>query len=331
MTVHEPNNPGPAIDLIGVTKQYVGSAEPAVENFSLHIPAGELVVFVGPSGCGKTTTMRMINRLIEPTNGQILIGGTDVATADPAALRRTIGYVIQHSGLFPHLSVARNVATVPKLLRWPKGRINARVEELLTLVGLAPSEYANRYPHQLSGGQQQRVGVARALAADPGVLLMDEPFGATDPVTRLRLQREFRRLQTELGKTVVFVTHDFEEALLLGDRIAVLTDRSRLVQYDTPLGLLNAPADEHVRAFVGESAHVRMLGLISVNEVALRAGVGTSLVTVDRQATLREVTDRLVGGADSVQVCGDRGELLGHLTFDDVRQHVQGRTAELQR
>ncbi len=235
----------------------------------MHIPAGEVVVFVGPSGCGKTTTMKMINRLIEPTSGTITIGGRDNRSLDAVQLRRTIGYAIQQAGLFPHLTVAQNVGMVPRLLRWPKERIAARVEEMLDLVGLDPAEYHDRYPRRLSGGQQQRVGVARALAADPPVLLMDEPFGAVDPITRGNLQDELMRLQLELRKTVVFVTHEFDEAVKLGDRIAVLGPRSTILQYDTPEAILAKPADETVAGFVGAGASLKQLSLIRVRDVPL--------------------------------------------------------------
>ncbi|NKY49012.1 ATP-binding cassette domain-containing protein [Nocardia vermiculata] len=234
------------------------------------IPAGEIVVFVGPSGCGKTTTMRMINRLIEPTSGTITIAGRDVTSVDPDRLRRGIGYSIQQSGLFPHLTVARNIATVPGLLGWNRKRVAARVDEMLELVGLDPGTYRGRYPRQLSGGQQQRIGVARALAADPPVLLMDEPFGAVDPITRGLLQDELLRLQTELHKTIVFVTHDFNEAVKLGDRIAVLGDRSRILQYDTPAAILADPADETVAGFVGADAALKQLTLVRVADVELQ-------------------------------------------------------------
>ncbi len=309
------------IDLDHLTKVYPGTPAPAVDDVSLHVPAGELVVLVGPSGCGKTTMLRMVNRLIEPTSGTIHLGGRDVTKADPTQLRRQIGYVIQQVGLFPHMTIADNVATVPRLLGWDRARIRQRVGDLLELVGLEPVRFAKRYPTQLSGGQQQRVGVARALAADPGVLLMDEPFGATDPLTRVRLQREFRRLQRDLGKTVVFVTHDFDEALLLADRIAVLEDRSRIAQYDAPLTILARPADEHVRSFVGDSAHVRMLGLVPVTRLPLRPG-GRSDDSVGETASLREVVDRFVAGAATVTVTGDGGHPLGHMTFADVREAV---------
>ncbi|MGH8992366.1 MAG: ABC transporter ATP-binding protein, partial [Acidimicrobiia bacterium] len=220
------------ISLEEVSKRY-GPGTVAVETLSLEVAEGETCVLVGPSGCGKTTTLKMINRLVEPTSGRVVVGGADVAGVDPVALRRGIGYVIQQVGLFPHLDVAANVATVPRLLGWDRARIRTRVDELLDLVGLDPATFAHRRPEELSGGQRQRVGVARALAADPPVLLMDEPFGAVDPVTRGRLGEEFVRLQGELGKTVVLVTHDIDEAIKLGDRIALLKSGGVLAQYDT--------------------------------------------------------------------------------------------------
>jgi osmoprotectant transport system ATP-binding protein len=260
---------GVEIVLHSVTKHYPGQRDPAVDSVSLTIPAGEIVVLVGPSGCGKTTTMRMINRLIEPTSGTITIDGRDAATIHPDRLRRGIGYSIQQAGLFPHLTVAKNVATVPGLIGWDRRRIAARVDEMLELVGLDPDTFRDRYPRRLSGGQQQRVGVARALAADPPVLLMDEPFGAVDPITRGSLQNELLRLQGELGKTIVFVTHDFTEAVKLGDRIAVLGDKSRILQYDTPAAILTDPADETVAGFVGADASLKQLTLTRVGDVEL--------------------------------------------------------------
>lgn len=260
---------GAEIVLDSVTKHYPGQRDPAVEEFSITIPAGEIVVFVGPSGCGKTTTMRMINRLIEPSSGTITIDGRDVSGINADRLRRGIGYSIQQAGLFPHLTVARNIATVPGLLGWDRGRVNARVDEMLDLVGLEPETFRRRYPRQLSGGQQQRVGVARALAADPPVLLMDEPFGAVDPITRGLLQDELLRLQADLHKTIVFVTHDFNEAVKLGDRIAVLGNRSRILQYDTPAAILAEPADETVAGFVGADAALKQLTLTRVADVTL--------------------------------------------------------------
>ncbi|MEV2220397.1 ATP-binding cassette domain-containing protein [Nocardia vinacea] len=260
---------GGEIVLDEVTKHYPGQRDPAVDRVSLTIPAGEIVVLVGPSGCGKTTTMRMINRLIEPTSGTITIGGRDVTGVNPDQLRRGIGYSIQQAGLFPHLTVAKNVATVPGLIGWDRKKVAARTDEMLELVGLDPDTYRGRYPRQLSGGQQQRVGVARALAADPPVLLMDEPFGAVDPITRGLLQDELLRLQSELGKTIVFVTHDFNEAVKLGDRIAVLGNQSRILQYDTPAAILADPADETVAGFVGADASLKQLTLTRVRDVEL--------------------------------------------------------------
>ena len=260
---------GARILLDGVTKRYDGGSAPAVDNISMEIPAGEIVMLVGPSGCGKTTTMKMINRLIEPTSGRILIGDDDVTKRDPDELRRHIGYVIQGAGLFPHFTVGDNIAIVPKLLKWDKDRIAARVDELLDLVSLDPAQYRDRYPRELSGGQQQRVGVARALAADPPVLLMDEPFGAVDPITRQRLQDELLRLQEDLRKTIVFVTHDFDEAVKLGDRIAILQSGSKIVQYDTPEQILTNPADDFVRTFVGAGAALKQLTLTRIRDVGL--------------------------------------------------------------
>jgi osmoprotectant transport system ATP-binding protein len=317
------------IELEHLTKTYAGVAAPAVDDVSMTIPAGELVVFLGPSGCGKTTTMKMINRLIEPTSGVIRIGGEDVLGTDPVELRRRIGYVIQSIGLFPHMTIADNIASVPKMLGWPKARITGRVEELLTLVGLDPATFARRFPRQLSGGQQQRVGVARALAADPPVLLMDEPFGATDPITRLRLQREFRRLQQDLGKTVIFVTHDFDEALVLGDRIAVLAERSRIAQYAAPLALLANPADDYVRSFTGNSTHVRLLGILTADTAAdpgvIGHGAEPELTTA---ATLRDVTELLLAGHATVAVLDQTGTRLGGADFTTVRRAVAAAQAQ---
>ncbi|MER6945399.1 betaine/proline/choline family ABC transporter ATP-binding protein [Nonomuraea sp. NPDC000554] len=258
---------GVRIELRALTKQYPGQPSPAVDNVNLDIPAGELVVFVGPSGCGKTTTMKMINRLVEPTSGEILFDGEDILGLHPDELRRHIGYAIQQVGLFPHLTIAQNIGLVPKLLGWSAARIADRVEELLSLVSLEPSQFHDRYPRQLSGGQQQRVGVARALAADPPVMLMDEPFGATDPITREHLQNEFVKLQKQLRKTIIFVTHDFEEAIKLGDRIAVLKERSHIAQYDTPANILARPADDYVAGFVGQDATLKRLALLRVDDV----------------------------------------------------------------
>ncbi|WP_234010737.1 betaine/proline/choline family ABC transporter ATP-binding protein [Streptomyces sp. SPB074] len=276
------------MELENLTKIYAGTSVPAVENVSLEIKAGETVVFVGPSGGGKTTLLKMINRLIEPSSGRIRIGGEDVTDMDPVKLRRKIGYAIQSSGLFPHLTVAQNIALVPKMIGWSKSRVKDRVEEMLDLVGLDPGEFRGRYPRQLSGGQQQRVGVARALAADPPVLLMDEPFGAVDPITRDHLQDELIRLQHELHKTIVFVTHDFDEAIKIGDRIAVLRDRSKIAQFDTPEAILTNPADDFVSGFVGAGAALKRLNLTRVRDVGI-----TDWPTVSVDDPLQTIFDRL--------------------------------------
>ncbi|MEU3465445.1 betaine/proline/choline family ABC transporter ATP-binding protein [Streptomyces sp. NPDC006733] len=279
---------GATIQLENLTKRYPGSAEPAVDSVSMEIKAGETVVFVGPSGCGKSTTLKMINRLIEPTSGRIRIGDEDVTDMDPVKLRRKIGYAIQSSGLFPHMTVAENVALVPKMVGWSKSRVKDRVEEMLDLVGLDPREFHGRYPRQLSGGQQQRVGVARALAADPPVLLMDEPFGAVDPITRDHLQDELIRLQHELHKTIVFVTHDFDEAIKLGDRIAVLREHSHIAQFDTPEAILTNPTDDFVSGFVGAGAALKRLNLTRVRDVEI-----AEFATVTVDDPLQSVFDRL--------------------------------------
>jgi len=310
---------GVPIVLTDLTKSYPGQAKAAVDAVSMEIPAGEIVVFVGPSGCGKTTTMRMINRLIEPTSGTITIGGEDVTSLDDVQLRRKIGYVIQQVGLIPHLSIAQNIALVPKLLKWDKKRITSRVDEMLTVVGLDPEQYRSRYPRQLSGGQQQRVGVARALAADPPIMLMDEPFGAVDPITRSRLQDEFLSLQQTLGKTIVFVTHDFDEALKLGDRIAVLREGSQIAQYDTPEAILAHPADDFVSGFIGEGAALKRLHFERVDSLDLDpVGDSPSRVTVDVSSTLHAALDLMVGkGLTSVTVDRD-GRPVGAVTVDAI-------------
>jgi osmoprotectant transport system ATP-binding protein len=253
----------------------------AVDDLSLEVGAGEITILIGPSGCGKTTVLRMINRLIEPTAGRIFLDGDDVTTVDPVGLRRRIGYVIQQVGLFPHQTIERNVATVPRLLGWDHRRVDARVEELLATVGLEPEVFRNRYPAQLSGGQRQRVGVARALAADPPVLLMDEPFGAIDPITRSRLQDEFLRLQADLKKTVVFVTHDINEAVKMGNRIALLNVGARLEQYDTPARILGKPATPFVADFVGRD---RALKRLQVTTIAADDVEPAPLVAADARA-----------------------------------------------
>jgi osmoprotectant transport system ATP-binding protein len=257
-----------AVRYENATKRYGDSAEAAVERLNLEVAAGEVCVLVGPSGCGKTTAMRLVNRTVELSEGDVTIGGESVRERDPARLRREIGYVIQQIGLFPHRTVAENIAAVPQLLGWKRERTRARTAELLELIGLDP-ELGERYPAQLSGGQQQRVGVARALAADPLVMLMDEPFGAIDPINRERLQNEFLRLQAEIRKTVLFVTHDIDEAIKMGDRIAVMRKGGRVAQYATPAELLMAPADEFVEDFVGADRALKRLALMRVADIDL--------------------------------------------------------------
>ncbi len=259
-----------------VTKRYpgTGAGNPgAVEDLSLEVPAGKICVLVGPSGCGKTTSLKMVNRLIEPTLGRILIGDTDVMTRDVIELRRGIGYVIQQVGLFPHQTVGENVATVPRLLGWDEARRRARAHELLELVGLDPARYADRYPSVLSGGERQRVGVARALAADPPVLLMDEPFGAVDPIVRERLQNELLHLQEQLAKTILFVTHDIDEAIKMGDLVAVMQVGGRLAQFGRPDEILASPASDFVARFVGADRGLKRLALVRVSELTLASAV----------------------------------------------------------
>jgi osmoprotectant transport system ATP-binding protein len=252
------------IRLENVTKQFPGGSN-AVLDLTLEIPTAQTCVLIGPSGCGKTTTLRMINRLNDPDRGRILVDGEDTSTVDPAHLRLRMGYVIQQTGLFPHMTVGENVATVPRLWQWDKARIKARVEELLQLVGLDPAEYRDRYPHQLSGGQRQRVGFARALGADPPILLMDEPFGAVDRITRERLQREFINIQRSMRKTVVFVTHDIDEAVMVGDRICLLKMQAQIAQYDTPERILTRPASEYVAEFLGRERLVRRMSVVTID------------------------------------------------------------------
>ena len=284
-----------------VTKRYPGSDNPAVEDLTFEVPAGEICVLVGPSGSGKTTAMRMANRLIEMDAGDILIGDESVRDRPPARLRREIGYVIQQGGLVPHRTIADNVATVPSLLGWDRERTHARVRELFDLIGLDPS-LGDRYPSQLSGGQQQRVGVARALAADPLVMLMDEPFSAIDPINRERLQNEFLRLQAEIRKTVLFVTHDIDEAIKMGDHIAVLQTGGRIAQYATPAELLMTPADDFVEDFVGADRALKRLALMRVRDIDLwkapLAYVGQPTAEVRTKLDTAEVPHPLLVDSD---------------------------------
>jgi osmoprotectant transport system ATP-binding protein len=353
------------IVLEGVEKTYPGSTAPAVERLDLAVAQGEIVMLIGPSGCGKTTTLKMMNRLIEPTAGRILLDGEDVTNVNGDSLRRKIGYVIQQGGLFPHFSIADNIGVVPKMLGWDKQRIRERADELLHLVGLEPSTYRDRYPRQLSGGQQQRIGVARALAADPPVMLMDEPFGAIDPITRDRLQDEFLEIQRTVGKTICFVTHDLQEAVKLGDRIAVFGTGGKLHQYDSPDVILTSPADDFVNDFVGGGAAVRRLSLLDLSRLQLHPieteegaagnrngtpvaevdgsgrpvswrhlpgvdGATPALVTVPISGTVYDAVDVMLDGSVSlVAVVDEEGKAQGILHWNDL---VSGlRTRERQK
>src|SRR3989440_6232137 len=302
-----------------VTKRYPGQERPAVGDLSLTIPAGDLCVLVGPSGGGKTTAMKMVNRLITITEGDITIDGRSVRAMDLTELRRGIGYVIQQVGLFPHMTVEGNVATVPRLLGWPKQRIRERVGELLELVGLDPDTDRRRFPAELSGGQRQRVGLARALAANPALMLMDEPFGAIDPIVRARLQDEFLRLQQELRKTVVFVTHDVDEAIKVGDRIAILREGGRLAQYDTPERILEQPADEFVAEFVGRDRALKALALRTLGDLELSSATQDGLPRLPVDTNLRDALAFLVAERrDALLVVGADGEPLGVARREDL-------------
>ena len=306
---------GASIRLSHMGRTYPGADSPAVNDFNLDISAGEILALVGPSGCGKTTTLKMINRLIEPSTGKIIINGRDVTDMNPDKLRRKIGYVIQAGGLMPHLSVAQNVAMVPKMLGWTKKRIAARVDELLRAVALEPETYADRYPRDLSGGQQQRVGVARALAANPPVLLMDEPFGAVDPITRRALQETLLATQARLGTTVVIVTHDLDEALKLGTRIAILSEGGRLRQVGTPEHILMDPADEFVSDFVGADAATRLLKITPVEDLTPSRTV-TAHLGDDREKVLAQAA---AAGGHGIVILNEDGSPLAWLSTKQYR------------
>ncbi len=304
-----------------VTKRYEGRDAAALDELSLEIPAGDFCVLVGPSGGGKTTALKMVNRLIPFDSGEIRIDGRSIADIPVVELRREIGYVIQQIGLFPHMTVGENVGTVPRLLGWPKAKIRTRAADLLELVGLEAGD-AKRYPAQLSGGQRQRVGLARALAADPPLMLMDEPFGALDPITRFRLQTELRRLHREVGKTIIFVTHDIDEAIQMGDRIAILREGGVLAQYDTPDAILAHPADEFVAEFIGEDRALRRLALRRLRDVQLEpadAGVDGPRATLDTPVR-KAVSLLLEAKADRLVVEDESGAVVGIFRVDDTRQ-----------
>ncbi|HEV2979794.1 MAG TPA: ABC transporter ATP-binding protein [Solirubrobacteraceae bacterium] len=315
-----------------MSKRYEGEQEPAIKDLSFTVPAGDVCVLVGPSGSGKTTTMRLINRMISLTSGDILLGGSSVLRRDPRALRREIGYVIQQTGLFPHQTVAENVATVPRLLGWDKALVAARVRELLELVDLDPGEMSHRYPAQLSGGQRQRVGVARALAGDPPLMLMDEPFGAIDPINRARLQDEFLALQRKVRKTVVFVTHDIDEAIKMGDRIAILREGGVLAQYDTPAAILSRPADDFVARFVGADRALKRLALTTVAELNLVAPNGDAAQPAQRVPGTTSARDALsmllVANGQPLQVVDGHDRVAGLVTLELLERLVSSEAAK---
>ena len=317
------------IEFRSVVKTYPGSTRPVVNDLSFEVLDGEICVLVGPSGCGKTTSMRMINRLIEPSSGQILIDGEPNTAMSGTKLRRKIGYAIQQIGLFPHRSIADNIAIVPNLLAWDKSRIGSRVDELLELVGLDPAVYRSRYPAELSGGQQQRVGVARALAADPPIMLMDEPFGAVDPINRSRLQDEFLRIQQEIKKTIVFVTHDIDEAIKMGDRIAILKEGGVLAQYDTPEEILTNPTSEFVTNFVGADRILKRLSLTRVSEMDLEPanGDGEGLPTLSDGLTVRDALSALMGAGVGRGVVDGEGGQRRLLTMEAIEGLTKGARA----
>jgi osmoprotectant transport system ATP-binding protein len=309
----QPARTAASITLEGVSKTYPDGTV-AVGDFSLEVAAGQLVVLIGPSGCGKSTILRMVNRLIEPTGGRILLDGGNILERDPVELRRHIGYVIQNVGLFPHQNIRTNVGTVPRLLGWDRRKAAARADELLDLVGLDPARFARRYPHELSGGQRQRVGVARALAADPLVLLMDEPFSAVDPIARGRLQEEFLKLQAAVRKTIVLVTHDIDEAVRLGDRIAVLAEGGRLQQYAPPAELLSHPVSAAVADFVGADRGIRRLAVTPVRDAAGPLPGGSPVSgrpTVEASGSLYDALAAMLAADAAEVVVVENGEPVG--------------------
>ena len=307
-----------------VGKRYPNAPRAAVEDCSLEVAQGQFVVLLGPSGCGKTTLLKMVNRIIEPTSGRIVVDGTDVGSLPATELRRRIGYVIQQVGLFPHMSVEQNIAVVPRLLHWPKARIATRVDALLEIVGLPPADYRARRPRELSGGQQQRVGIARAMAADPPTMLMDEPFGAIDAITRTRLQDELLRIQQQVRKTVLFVTHDVEEALRLADVLVVMRE-GRIVQAGSPRSILEAPADAFVTELVGAGDALRRLSLIPVAEIMRRGASDPGSPTVSQDDSLRVALALLLGaGARTLSVVDGSGQTVGCLDLADLHRVAPG-------
>jgi osmoprotectant transport system ATP-binding protein len=317
------------IRLENVSKQFASGSN-AVRDLTLEIPDGNTCVLIGPSGCGKTTTLRMINRLLDPDRGRVLVDGVDTRQVDPAALRLKMGYVIQQTGLFPHMTVGDNVATVPRLWQWDKKRIAERVDELLELVGLAPAEYRNRFPHELSGGQRQRVGFARALAADPPILLMDEPFGAVDRITRERLQQEFIGIQRSMRKTVVFVTHDIDEAVVVGDRICLLKMQAEIAQYDTPEKILTRPASDYVAEFLGRERLVRRMSVVQVNPQTLEldGGPRPGEPRVPLASTLTEAFAAALASPTERAAVFDGDRYAGAFTATSLLESLRRQSAE---
>jgi osmoprotectant transport system ATP-binding protein len=327
-----------AIVVEQLSKQFPRELRPATDHVSFEVEDGAFVVLLGPSGCGKTTLLKMINRLYEPTSGRILVGGVDARGLKATDLRRRIGYAIQQTGLFPHMRIEQNIAVVPRLLGWAQPRIDARIDELLELVGL-PRGYRTRYPRQLSGGEQQRVGLARALAADPAIMLMDEPFGAIDAITRARLQEELADIQSKLRKTIIFVTHDVEEALRLADKIIIMR-KGTIVQYDTPLKIITQPRDKFVRDLSGADDVLRRLSLLSVRDALAASRNGNSVAATDSAPhagtirlddSLRDALARLLrSGAELLPVVGPNDEQLGQLSLDELRGIAQDKQTRSQ-
>jgi osmoprotectant transport system ATP-binding protein len=309
------------IEIRDLVKRFAAAARPAIDHLSFTVQAGEVCVLIGPSGCGKTTAMRIVNRMIDPDGGDVRVAGRDIMSVDPVELRRSIGYVIQQIGLFPHWSIAQNIGTVPRLLGWDDARIASRVDELLALVGMDPAQYRDRFPRELSGGQRQRIGVARALAADPPVMLMDEPFGAIDPITRARLQDEFLNILRSLRKTVLFVTHDIDEALKMGDRIAIMRDGA-LVQFDAPEAILARPADRFVESFVGSDRALKRLALIRTEEVLEARAPLADSHAIGADVSLRDALATMFAeGVDALTVVRD-GTTIGVVTVAAIRRHA---------
>ena len=313
------------IELENVVKIYPGSSQPAVNDLSFEVAEGETCVLIGPSGCGKTTTLKMINRLIEPSSGYIIIQGKNVLDMDPVQLRRGIGYVIQQIGLFPHMTIAENINVVPRLLGWDSDKMRKRADELIEMVGMDPADFRDRYPRQLSGGQRQRIGVARALAADPPVLLMDEPFGAIDPITRDRLQNEFLRLQKRLKKTIMFVTHDIDEALKMGTMICILEVGGVLAQADAPAKILSEPASSFVAEFVGADRGLKRLNLVRVG-YAMQGNIDLLPANEKAESALEHLR---TWGHDSAIVVDDEDKLVGYLTLESARKNPDEKIGDI--